>query len=304
MRLELARMFLSLRSQKDAFERKNANGSEMNREQWLRLVFEESIDFNHQKSERYYVPDKKRDDRKDERIISRIGRRSTIKENDPDDYLHEVQREQWKACLVIIDPTTHADGQKVAIEVQGGVGSGFSNLESLVNSVNSRTPPEPYAIELNSITDQTSFWEYVDNNKGNVTSVTLEIAMPNMFGGSSSFEEDAKRLRDKEKARRLRETIENPDGLEPDTERMRDAVQYVTRGGGKAQARAKGVPGYDSTKNKKIVEADIDEDDEDADKKANAALDALDNDDTSNGEDSKPVSLSVGTRLERNEEDE
>lgn len=100
--------------------------------------------------------------------------------------------------------------------------------------------------------------------------------MPNMFGGSSSFEEDVKRLRDREKARRVKETIENEDGLEPETERMRDAVSYATRGGGKVKARAKNAAPYDSTKDKKYLEAPLDPDSRDVEQKKRSALDAMD----------------------------
>lgn len=270
MRLELVRLFLSPRPQKDVFERKNADGSDMSREQWLRDVFTEQIDFVHQRAVRYYVPDATA--HKEHRIVARIGRQSISRENDPDNYLHEMEREQWKACLIIIDPTAHDDGQKVAIEVQRG---SFTSFEALINLINSRTPPEPYAIELNSITEETSFWEYIEFNKGAVTSITLEIATPNMFGGGSSFEEDAKRLRDKEKARKIKETIENPDGLEPETDRMHDAVSYVSRGGGRVRAKSKDAHDYDSTDNKKYVYADIDKSEVDVDRKTAAALDAL-----------------------------
>jgi hypothetical protein len=270
-------MFLLPRKQTDAFERRNSDGSYMSREQWLRAVFGDPINFQHRKAERLFVPDAPSSDG-ESRVVARIGRKNLVRENDPDNYLHEVTREQWRACLVIIDPTSHEDGQKVAIEENSSVGSGFGNLTSLVAAINSRTPPEPYFIELHSITDQTTFWEYIDRNRGSVTSITLEIVMPNMFGGSSSFEEDAKRLRDREKARRIKETIENDDGLEPDTERMRDAVSYATRGGGKVKARAKGAPPYDSTKDKLYLEAPIDPESRDIEQKKKAALDAMEAD--------------------------
>jgi hypothetical protein len=268
-------MFLLARSQPDAFERRNADGSQMTREQWLRAVFAEPITFQHRNAERLFVPDAS-DPFSDPRIVARIGRKNLIRENDPDNYLHEVTREQWRACLVVIDPTNHGDGQKVAIEESSSVGSGFGNFASLVTAINSQSPPEPYVIELHSITDQTTFWEYIERHRGNVTSITLEVVMPNMFGGSSSFEEDAKRLRDREKARRVKETIENEDGLEPETERMRDAVSYATRGGGKVKARAKNAAPYDSTKDKKYLEAPLDPDSRDVEQKKRSALDAMD----------------------------
>lgn len=277
MRFELARMFLLPRQQQDAFERRNEDGSQMSREQWLRRVFSERIEFIHRNAERRYDPDTEQPELN--RIVSRIGRETLAKENDPDDHLRDITRPQWRACLVIIDPISHQDGQKVAIEANSAIGSGFGNLQSLITAINARTDPkEPFAIELHSITDQTSFWDYIASNRGNVTSITLEVAMPNMFGGESSFEEDAKKLRDREKARKIKETIENPDGLEPDTERMRAAVSYATRGGGKVMAKAKGAPPYDSTKDKLYLDVEVDKERKNVDEKTNLALYAFNND--------------------------
>ncbi|MER8981086.1 hypothetical protein [Mesorhizobium sp. M0870] len=277
MRFELARLFLLERKQSDAFERRAADGSKLNREQWLREVFSQEIDFIHRKSERRFVPDQSRP-KGEQRIVARIGRKTLSHENDPNDHLKEITREQWRACLVIIDPTSHDDGQKVAIETSSIVGSGFGNFESLITTINGHSPPEPFVIELHSITDQTTFWEYVDRHKGKITSIALEVVMPNMFGGSSSFEEDAKQLRDKEKARKIKETIENEDGLEPETERMRDAVSYATRGGGKVKAKAKGATPYDSTRDKKYIEADVDSENRDINQKTEAAIEAFNKD--------------------------
>jgi len=274
MRFELARMFLLPRSQVDAFERRNPDGSLMSRNQWLRAVFSEEIRFLHRQAERLYLPDAQQTS--DERIIARIGSQNLVQEANPDDNLRDFKRPSWRACLVIIDPRSHEDGQKVAIQERSGFGSGFGNFQSLAGHINGRTPQEPYAIELHSITDPKSFWDYVRENKGKVTSITLDVAVPNMFGGSSSYEEDMKRLKEHEKARRVKEQISNPDGLNVETERMRDAVGYASRGGGRIRAHAKGAPVYDSTKDKRRLDIDVDPTSSDINKKAGTALDAFD----------------------------
>jgi hypothetical protein len=277
MRFELARLFLLERRQHDAFERRGKNGEQLTREQWLRSVFGERIDFIHREAARRYDPDDKRTDPQ-RHIVARIGKETSLRDNDPEDHLRDRVRQIWRACLLIIDPSHHSDGQKVAIEAGTAIGSGFGNLQSLVNSINKRVPPEPYAIELHAISNQTNFWDYIHKNEGKVTSITLEVAMPNMFGGESSFEEDARRLRDREKARSLRETIENPDGLEPDTERMREAVSYATRGGGRVKAKAKDAPPYDSQEDRKFLVAEFEGAVGDVEGKTKAAIEAFDTD--------------------------
>jgi hypothetical protein len=75
-----------------------------------------------------------------------------------------------------------------------------------VTSINARIPREPFSIDLHSITDPRSFWDYIKQHEGRVTSVTLDVAVPNMFDGVSSFEDNVKRLREHNKARRVKET--------------------------------------------------------------------------------------------------
>ena len=274
MRFVLARMFLLERPQIDAFERTSKSGLRPTREEWLRSVFGEVINFSHRQAERKYNPDHGRTEIAD-LIIARIGRETSLKDNDPEDNLRERVRPIWRACLVIIDPKHHGDGQKVAIETSTEVGSAFGNFKSLVTAINARVPPEPYLIELHAISDQTNFWEYVKQNRGNVTSITLEVSMPNMFGGESSFEEDVKALRDREKARHLRETIENPDGLDPETERMRAAVSYATRGGGRVKAKAKNALPYDSQSDVQHMSSNYAGDPKEVEKKTDSAIQAF-----------------------------
>jgi hypothetical protein len=277
MRFELARLFLMARKQVDAFERRKPNGQPLNREEWLRAVLSEPIEYTHRNSSRWYVPDRRAMKAVD-RIVARIGRKKQIKENDPENDLKEFLRDSWTACLLIIDPSSHDDGQKVAIEQSSGIGSGYKNLESLIAHINSFSPPEPYFIELHHITDQSTFWDYVNNHKGKITSITLEVTAPNMFGGEGSFEEDVRKLRDREKARRIKETIENEDGLEPDTDRMRDAVSYATRGGGRVRAKAKNAPAYDSNEDRKFIDAEVDREKRDVGQKTLAAIEAFERD--------------------------
>ena len=97
-----------------------------------------------------------------------------------------------------------------------------------------------------------------------------------MFGGEGSYEDDIRRLKEREKARRVRETIENEDGLNVDTDRMRDAVDYASKGGVRIKAKSKdGLP-YDSQRDKLIVE--LDEPEKFFEAQAHAAMKAFSSD--------------------------
>ena len=238
MRLELARMFLQKRSQGDVFERKNSDGSPMSREDWLRVIFMQRIDFIHRKSTLRYEPDEVQFTGSN-RIVGRIGRERIFVEADPDNKLKAVSTPRWKASLIIIDPSSHADGQKVAIEADPSVGAGFGIFNSLIQAINLRETPEPYSIELNSITEQSTFWEYVNKNRGSIKAISIEIASPNMFEGATSYEEDSRKIANATGATKQKLSIESPDGLDTSSEYLREAVDYAARGGGRLRAKSK-----------------------------------------------------------------
>ena len=113
-------------------------------------------------------------------VVGRIGRPVHIVENDPPEAgLTEVERDAWKAEAVIIDPTSHPDGQKAAVEEK--VGNPTSVFKSLARSIN-ESGREPYLIEANPIVDPSTFWEFESENRGQITSISFDLFPPNMFG--------------------------------------------------------------------------------------------------------------------------
>jgi hypothetical protein len=109
------------------------------------------------------------------------------------------------------------------------------------------------AISVHGITDPQTFWQYVEENQGNITNITLEVAAPNMFRSVDDFSQEMKELRDTEKVKTAKSEISNPDGLNPNTKRIHDAVDYTVKGGGSVKARAKGRKPYNSrSKTRKV----------------------------------------------------
>src|SRR4051812_27637532 len=150
MLLEYFRLSLLEKTQHDAFERK-INGRRPTREQTIRAVFGERLEFRHRSTPLIYVPDLEASDTL--RSVGRIGRRKTFKDHEPpEEGMHERLVETWQASLVIVDPLDHPDGQKVAAERDTAVGQPHALLTTFVSAINQRRT-EAYEIHLNPISD-------------------------------------------------------------------------------------------------------------------------------------------------------
>lgn len=241
-RFELFRLSLLPRAHGDLFL---PGPDKISREQWLRKVFCEEQPFVHYGSNFHYVPSDGNSD--NATIVGRVGRLIFRDENKPpSEGLEDITHEAWLAAVLVLDPTHHDDGQKLAIQNVTEVGTPKMLVKSLVAAINERYSRWPYAIEAGQIIDEQSFWGFVETNKGNVTSVTLEFIVPNMFGGEDEIAKDLKEFRDSEAAQRVRLTLANEEGIKPDTKKMKDAVAYATKSGGRIRARARGKKSYRS----------------------------------------------------------
>jgi hypothetical protein len=231
---ELYRLSLLPRTHGDLF----ADGPDkINREQWLREVFGKEQPFSHRGSDFHYVPTHQDSNTGD--IIGKVGRKVLRDENKPpSEGLEDITHEAWMAAMLVLDPTHHDDGQKLAIQSVNAVGKPIMLVKSLVSTINERSPHGPYLIQAAQIIEEQSFWDFVKENEGKVTSLTLDFIVPNMFGSSDEFSNEIKEFRDNEEANNVKLTIKNEGGIKPDTKRMKLGVQYATRGGGKIRAKA------------------------------------------------------------------
>ncbi|MES1203072.1 MAG: hypothetical protein ABUS57_16675 [Pseudomonadota bacterium] len=246
MKLDLFRLSLLPREQVDAFELRGAGDRPLTREECLRLIFGRPFVFQHKGGEMHYVP-LPPNSQHPTIMIGRVGRRLKVVENEPPEAgLGEMQHPYWKAMTVLIDPSHHADGQKFAIEHQFRVGKTTAVANSLSEYLNHSEPPLPFAVEISAIADPATFWEFVRENRGEVTSVTFELIAPNMFGQRNDLDREMRDLRDNEKARRAKLQLENPDGLELETPRVKETVAYTVEGGGAIKAKTKSKKRYNS----------------------------------------------------------
>jgi hypothetical protein len=251
--VEFIRLSLFQRDQHDVFEHRQADGAPHTRESWLRLVFSKQINFRHRGDDFTYVPDATLTD--DELILGRIGRERTVVDNaPPEEGFKERLHSEWQASVAIIDPSHHADGQKVAVQArEEEIGRPVAVFQSLVYSIN-HDSQAPYFIEAIGLVDPDSFWEFVKKNKGEIVSVTVEAIAPNMFGSRDDFDKELRELRDRERAQKIKVQLRNDSGLDPDTPRMHQVVDYTVEGGGAIKAKTRRGKGYNSRRKTRRVQ--------------------------------------------------
>lgn len=246
MLFELFRISMTLRKQIDFQEARSISGETPTREEWLRHIFSRPLIFPSRGngSPFHYSPIEPLLGTNS--VAGRIGRQTVEKESSaPQDGFQPIEREQWHAAEVLIDPTHHADGQKLAMKVKSIVGAPQGILAALVAYLNSQAEA-PYVIEIGAISDPESFWDYARQNPGRITSLTLEAPVPNMFGHENDYDDELRKYRDQEKAQKVAITIKNPDGLNVETPTIRNGVSYAAKSGGKINAKAKGRHPYSS----------------------------------------------------------
>ena len=101
MHFELMRLAMVERRQTSAFVRRSPDGRPFTRENWLRVIFGQSILFVHRGNVFHYVPESPISD-DNEILIGKIGRQVTVLENEsPDTGFAEIERDAWTAASVL-----------------------------------------------------------------------------------------------------------------------------------------------------------------------------------------------------------
>lgn len=226
-----------------------------NRQEFLTSIFSERFQFTHRGAIYHYAPvltSKK----PEEILLGRVGKPTKVIENmPPDQGLLEEERESWKAAVMVIDTSHHEDGQKISFQCRSEVGKPKSILKSMANELNSRHKGRGYHMEIEPIFDASSFWDFVKENNGKITRISFTFVAPNMFGSIDSISREMKEFRDEERAQRIRIELSSENGLNAETEKIKNSVDYVAKGGGKITA-ATHKKKFNSTVSEKDVSID------------------------------------------------
>lgn len=249
-KFHLFRLSLREREQGDLF----VDVDMKTREEWIRALFQTETNFTHYGTLYTYIPVylKYRTDY----LYGKIGREKIeIESLPPEDGLKTYTRETWQSSAIVIDPTPHSDGQKVALQFNSDVGDPSALAPRLIKALEERQKLIHYLTSINPITDSQEFWDFVKKNRDSITSIRVELEVPNMFGADDEYDKEMKQYKEKENAQRVAIEIKNPDGVNAESERVKYTVdKAMNQGRGSITARARGKRKFKSSAKQVISE--------------------------------------------------
>jgi len=231
LRYWMMRLFLANRAEGTIF---STLPQRQSRQEYIQQVFSVEARFQHWQRTYVYKPFPKPDD---VHVVGVLAREhSVVVSGPPEEQFAPQEVADWETANVVIDPSDGDEGQKVAM--QHNVGQPVAILRSFVDHINAAHPSAEWAISVNPITTQEQFWGVAERYQGHIEEIDLSFAVPNIWDGQSETEKALRELKEKNNAQEVDVKIKNKDGrLIPDTKRIRDSVDYITRGGGTARIR-------------------------------------------------------------------
>lgn len=255
MELYLFRLMLNEREIRDLFEQISPARTIVTREQSIRSTFGVERKFKHYGSEFVYYPEV--DEESKNFIFGWIGRERRIAERTPPEQGFEpTEHRGWQAAFIAVDPSAHQDGQKVAMEWNREIGEPKAILRSLINEINKDSTNKFY-IQCYPILVEGSFWTFAKAHNEKIRSITFDVAVPNMFGGVSDFEQEMKFVHRELNGSRIKTLIESDTVLRHTDQRLKDIVDYVEKGAGELQAEAMDGEKYTSNSHEKHINIEI-----------------------------------------------
>lgn len=239
MRLDIFRLSLKRKGQKDAFERVTTQGKEFTREEWLRDIFSAQFSFSHKGNKIFFVPEKPDQTGLPDRIITGWLARDKVQNErtPPWEGLAPTEHDAWQASLFMIDPSHHEDGQKLAFEARTDVGGTAPILTSLAGYLNELGPQEPYSISVFPIIRERSFEKFVSEYPNKIKRISYDVAVPNMWTDPNDFTDELKKLRDKGNIGNVKATLESDGAINTDESQLDEIASHVEKGGGKITAK-------------------------------------------------------------------
>lgn len=132
----------------------------------------------------------------------------------------------------------------IAVEHLSAIGRPVPTFESLANHINSRD--EPYVLEANAIVPSETFWNFVKENEGQITSIQFEFVAPNMFGEADDYDREMRDMHEIEKVQKAKLKLESKDALNLNTKKIQRAADYTIKGAGSIEAKTKKGKKYSS----------------------------------------------------------
>src|SRR5260370_5154203 len=231
VRYHLMQLFLARRDEGTLFGTTPARQS---RQKCIQEIFAREIQFEHFKQPYVFEPF---ESPQSDKIVGVIGKeRSVTVAGPPAEKFAHHEVSNWETANVLIDSSGGGDGQKIAMQTT--IGQPIAIFRSLVDHVNNMHVVLEWLVVVNAITTREQFWTAAERYRGHIAEIDLAFEVPNIWDGQSETEKALRELKEKNNAQEVEVKIKNKDGqLIPDSQRIRDSVEYITRGGGKAQLR-------------------------------------------------------------------
>ena len=179
---------------------------------------------------------------------------SETTESNPEDPFQPVEGGHWEHATFVFN--AHPDQQVFGVEHNQKVGRPLAIAKNIARSLDDRSERRQYSTQVFSINSQQGFWAAIEEFEGTVTSLEFNLTMPNPTGIGDETKRVLKQIGHETRAQNLKETLSNPDGMELDSDHVRDRVKYVEDGGGDVSAKSGKVGVFDSAKNQKVADVD------------------------------------------------
>lgn len=255
MRYDLLRLFLIRTKAPPLLEIMEPRLPAPSRREYLKEIFGAERRFIHRKVEFVYRPFGVLEERFVAGVIAKEG--TEVIGLPPEGQFQPQEVTDWKTANLFLDIDDNEDGQKVAL--QSAVGTPLSLIRSFVDSINESVPEPQWEISANPITAQSEFWSVVDNSRGSISVLELTFTPPNIWGGQSETEKALKQLSGEDNATEVEIKIKNDKKrLNPKSDRVKEAVDYITRGGGELKLKSGQDTLYDSESKASSVDVEDD----------------------------------------------
>jgi len=233
-------------SSPDSFGSLDRFGNPYTREAWLREYFSQTRTFTHRGNEFAFVPEAETKAPRN-LIIGWIARPKLLSERTPPSMGFEpTEHSSWRGSLIIIDPSSHEDGQKIAMEYRTDVGKPTPVLVTLAAEMRIGEHPRPFDVQIHPIVEASSFWKFAEAHDFQIDLITFDSATPNMFSGSDEYSKALRKVRNENRVSRVRSTLVSDTTIDVQRENIMEIVEYNERGAGDIRARTKSRKYYNS----------------------------------------------------------
>jgi len=178
----------------------------------------------------------------------------------------------WRASTIVVDPSDHDDGHKLAMEYIQLLGKSKSILSTMFSHIN-EIHGIYYTIEINPIVNSGRFYDFVKSVGSPVSFLSISFTPPNgLWSADSSAKEEVQEISRKTKATKIRTILSNKDGLDVSSGGLKESIDYAESGSGSIRAKTISGNVFTSDMSQKISIVEVNENATSEDVESFAAL--------------------------------